>query len=287
MRQMNGLVGALLAGPVGLALALAGGPAAADMIEDCTSGGDVQRKIDGCTAMIEAGNWSGSELAVVYAHRCVAHQATGQSELAFADCDQVVSLAPDAAYAYVGRGNAHAALGQLELAVLDYDEAISRDAGNVLAYFNRASAHSQLGQHEQSIEDFDQLLALDGLNDAQLADIRDRRAFALNWFAWELYTSGRAADGLPLVEEALTVKPEDAGFIDTRASILCALERKPDALDDFAQVIQAGGGDWARHYQQTLTELGYRPGPVDGQWGTNSQNALDEWVQGGCPPPTE
>ena len=279
MRRTIGLAGVLLAAWIV--------PAAADMVEDCTNESDVQRKIEGCTAMIDAGTWSGADLAVIHAHRCWAYNASGQSELALADCDQVVTLAPDAGHAYVGRGNAYATLGQLERAIQDYDEAISRDPGYVQAYFNRANARSELGQHEQSIADFDQLLALDGVNEGQLADIRNRRAIALNWYAWELYTSGRAADGLPVVEEALTVRPTDAGFIDTRASILCALERKPDALDDFAQVIQAGGGDWARHYQQTLTELGYRPGPVDGQWGTNSQNALNEWVQGGCPPPTE
>ena len=268
-------------------LAGSAAPAAADMVEDCFNDSDMQLKIEGCTAMIQDGRWTGTDLAAIHINRCWAYGSSGQAELALADCDQAVSLAPESPQAIALRGNVYGDLGQHERAIQDFDEAIRLDPGYILAYLNRANAHANLDRHEQAIADFDQLLALDGVTEEQAAEIRARRAVALNWFAWELYRSGQAAEGLPRVEEALAVRPNDIGIIDTRASILCALERPEDARGGFAQVIEVGGGDWARQYQQTLTDLGYNPGPVDGLWGPTSQGALDQWVEGGCPPAAE
>jgi tetratricopeptide (TPR) repeat protein len=272
-------------GVAGLLLAAWAGPAAADMVEDCLSNEDAVRKIEGCTAMIDAGTWSGVELAAIYAHRCLAHSSNGEGELALADCDQAVSLAPEDPHTYAGRGDAHARLGDMLAAIEDYSAAIRLDPIYVNARLDRADALSALGQYELAVADYQQLLARGGITEEEATEVRGLRADALNRLAWALYIEGEPEAGLAHVEEALAQKPGAMNFVDTQASILCALGRAEDARAGFAQVIEAGGDDWARYYQQALTDFGYTPGPIDGLWGPTSQGALDAWLQGGCPLP--
>lgn len=274
-------------GSAGVLLAAWMGSAAAEMTEACFNTQDPQGQIDACTAIIEAGSATGDELAGVYIHRCMSYSVSGQGELALADCDRAVSLAPNAPQTHAGRGNVHAGLGRLEEAVDDYDEAIRLDADYAFAYLSRAIALSALGRNELAVADFDRLLEFGIPDEALSAEVNNRRAVALHLLALEHLAAGRPEDGLPLVDEALSVRPDDPSFISARAVILCALARPTGALDGFAQAIEIGGTNFARMYQQSLTNLGHRPGPIDGLWGTNSQNALVAWVESGCPPPAE
>src|SRR6478752_3135348 len=83
-----------------------------------------QQQIDGCTAAIESGGWSGAKLAWAFNNRAIAYQLKGDLDRAFADLDQAIRLDPNDAPAYANRGMIYQARDDLDHAVADYDEAI-------------------------------------------------------------------------------------------------------------------------------------------------------------------
>jgi tetratricopeptide (TPR) repeat protein len=56
-------------------------------------------------------------------------------------------------------------------------------------------------------------------------------AAPLNELAWMAYEQGNAADGLPRAQLAVQLLPENADYQDTLAMILCALDRREEAVE--------------------------------------------------------
>lgn len=176
---------------IALALTLVALPAwtqTADEDKARCFGTEADAKISGCTALINAKQTTGGELAVVYNNRGVAYDFEHLHEQAIADFTQAIALRPDYAYAYFHRGIAYDGwslpgrasadfakavelkhdyadawyhLGWVYFATKHYDWAIT-DFTNVIklkpddanAYNARADAYHASGLHDQAIADY-------------------------------------------------------------------------------------------------------------------------------------
>ena len=65
----------------------------------------VDDRVKGCSAIIDAGQVRGRELAAAYAQRGFAFTLTRNLDQAKNDLDQAIKIAPDYAQAYVNRAN--------------------------------------------------------------------------------------------------------------------------------------------------------------------------------------
>ena len=84
-----------------LAVTLATG-ARADSAADCFSE-DLDRRIEGCTALIEQGDQNAADLSYAYAMRALAYSLKGRYETAIRDYDMAISMKPDFAVALNNR----------------------------------------------------------------------------------------------------------------------------------------------------------------------------------------
>lgn len=84
-----------------------------------------------------------------------------QANLALADFDEAIRLAPTRGEAHVNRGAALMLNGDYQGAIESINEGIALDTNEVhKAYFNRAIAHEELGQLRAAYEDYQQAASL-------------------------------------------------------------------------------------------------------------------------------
>jgi len=93
---------------IGIVLAVAMGPAGAraDSATDCFSE-DIERRIEGCTALIERRDESVADLSLAYAMRALAYSLKGRYDTAIRDYDAAISMKPDFAVALNNRAWAY------------------------------------------------------------------------------------------------------------------------------------------------------------------------------------
>ncbi len=246
-------------------------PARAGMVEDCEQDGDPDLGITSCTAVIHSGQYSGKDLAAAYNNRGSDYVGLGEYRRAIEDFDEALRLDPDFTLAYNNRGLAYGDLGELRRAIEDYDQALRIDPGYAVAYYKRGNAYYNLSEYRRAIEDFDQAARLDPDYDL---------GYALH--AWALYLAGRNTEALDDVERSLSVRPDSLDAIDTRAHVLAALGRRSEALVEFERVMQMGGANWVRSYQEALADHGYYRGAIDGAYGTKTRAALVSCLDAEC-----
>jgi Tfp pilus assembly protein PilF len=78
---------------------------------------DPDVRIAGCTAVIQAGIGTTSEMANAFTNRCAGYNRKGQYDRAIVDCDQAIKVDPNYSQAFVDRGVAY-------LSKSEYDRAI-------------------------------------------------------------------------------------------------------------------------------------------------------------------
>ena len=117
-------------------------------------------RINGCTALIESGSLTRSDLAVSYNNRGAAYQEKRDLDRAIADYDEAIRLHPTYAPAFNNRGNAHQAKGDLDAAIADYSEAIRFDFNFVQAFNNRGKAYQFKGDIDHAIADYNAAINL-------------------------------------------------------------------------------------------------------------------------------
>lgn len=160
-------VGALIAADLFI-----GGTASAQtqqQIDWCENKGDafsLDLQINGCTATIQSGRWSGQDLVRAYYHRSIAYRIKGQYDRAIADYDSVLRLDPKNAAIFISRGNTYRAMGESDHAIADYGEAIRLDPQYANAFYNRGVTYANKGQYDRAIADFDEAIRLDPKNAA-------------------------------------------------------------------------------------------------------------------------
>jgi tetratricopeptide (TPR) repeat protein len=120
--------------------------------------------IDGCSAVIQAGQDSPNRLATAFNNRGVAHKFKGEYDLALEDYNQAILLNPSFANAYNNRGVIYRLKSDYDRAIKDYDEAIWLDSNIPAFFYNRAIAYSDKEDYGRAIGDFDAVLRFNPKN---------------------------------------------------------------------------------------------------------------------------
>src|SRR6476646_4048262 len=108
--------------------------------------------IEGCTAVIQAGKYTGKGLAFAFNNRGIAYQNKGQYDRAVQDYDHAIKLNPKYAEAFYDRSNTYVAKGQYDRAIQDYDQAIKLNPNFASAFNNRGVAYAHKEQYERAIK---------------------------------------------------------------------------------------------------------------------------------------
>ena len=135
-----------------------------EQIDQCVNKGgsyslDIQ--VDGCTAAIESGRWSGKGLAWAFYNRGSAYFVKGDNDRAIADRSEAIRLDPKMAIAYSNRCAAYLNKGDNDRAIVDCEKAIQLDPNLVLALVNRAGVWLNKANYDRAIADSSEAIRLD------------------------------------------------------------------------------------------------------------------------------
>ncbi len=145
-----------------VALALCATGARADIYADCNQSKDFDRRISGCTQVIERGDReTAGNRAIAYNSRGDAYYSKGGVDRAIADYSQAIALDPKFAAAYNIRGIAYYRKGEVDRAIADYSRAIALDPKSADSYIDRGNAYEKKDEHDRTIADYTQAIALD------------------------------------------------------------------------------------------------------------------------------
>jgi tetratricopeptide (TPR) repeat protein len=129
--------------------------------------------------------------------RGYAYDKLGKSDLALADLDESLRLAPQSAWTLVTRGNVRKDKQLVDLAMTDYTEAIRLDPKRDLAYANRADAYLIKQQYPLAIADATKAI-----------EINPRRWFAFAVRGFALFDSGRLDEASSDLAQAVQQYPK-------------------------------------------------------------------------------
>jgi len=148
-----------------LALALSATGAWGDMDADCKQSSDPDRRIRGCTQIIERGKRERREYrAIAYNNRGLAYQEKGEVDRAVADFTTAIKFSPNDARVYSNRGSAYATKGELDRAIANLSKAIALNPKYADAYNSRGVAYAKKDDREQAIADYRTALEIDPSN---------------------------------------------------------------------------------------------------------------------------
>jgi tetratricopeptide (TPR) repeat protein len=118
-------------------------------------------QINGCTAVIQSGQWSGEGLASAFNNRGGAYNDKKDYDRAIADFDQAIRLDPKYAFAYKNRGTAYYGKNDYDRAFADFGQAIRLDPKYAAAYGDRGNLYDDKKDYDRAIADYDQAIRLD------------------------------------------------------------------------------------------------------------------------------
>lgn len=184
-------------------------------------------RIVGCTVVIESGQWSGHGLIWAYFNRGLGFAAK-RDPRAVADFDEVLKIEPQQVRALFERGRFYAAVvGDLDRAVRDLDAAIAAAPNYTDALDYRAGIRRRNGDYDGAIKDFTASIAVD--DDARIHVARGGAYRA----------KGDDAHAVEDYEEALTLVPGRAAFIEARGQANFSMARYEAAAADFASLLDS------------------------------------------------
>jgi tetratricopeptide (TPR) repeat protein len=131
--------------------------------------------IRGCTALIRSGEYSGSDLAVIFTNRGSAYDDKRDEDRAIADHNRAIKLDPKLDLAFNNRANAYGRKGEVDRAMADYDQAIKLNPKFAAAYNNRGTTwRDDKRDNARAIADYDRAI---GIN-PKFADAYNNRGIA-------------------------------------------------------------------------------------------------------------
>jgi tetratricopeptide (TPR) repeat protein len=148
---------ALVAGP----LMLAGSALAFSQRDwDECQASDLDRRIAGCSGIIDDRGATGKSRAVAFNNRGLAYRHKGDLDRAIADYNEAIGLDGKYEPAYYNRGEAYRAKGDTDRAIVDYTEAIRLDANDADPLIARGIAYRVKGDSERAIADLNEAIRL-------------------------------------------------------------------------------------------------------------------------------
>lgn len=142
-------------------LLAAGAPARAEVATDCFSE-DWNRRIGGCTVIIESNTATPAEKAQAYAMRALALSIRGQYDNAIRDYDESIRLAPDFAVALNNRAWAYFKSGRGLKGLPDVERSLQLNPLSEHSWDTRAHIRQTLGQHEAAFSDYERAVDIGG-----------------------------------------------------------------------------------------------------------------------------
>jgi tetratricopeptide (TPR) repeat protein len=201
--------------------------------DDCNQRGDIDRRINGCTAIIQDHNESEANRARAYGNRGITYTNQGDFDRAIVDLSEAIRLDRTWAGGYSNRGRAYREKGDDRRAIADLTEAIRLDPRLVIAYYSRGRAHNNIGDFDRAMADFNEAIRLDptsspfpylwrgrlsrgrGEVDRAIADfteaIRLDPKFEYSYLGrgQAYFQRGRIAESLADLDQAITLTPTE------------------------------------------------------------------------------
>ena len=131
--------------------------ARADAAADCF-GEDNDRRIDGCTALIELRDQSAVDLSHVYAMRALAYSLKGRYSTAIRDYDAAIDMQPDFAVALNNRAWAYFRWGKAATGLPDVEKSLQLSPTSPHTLDTRAHIRQALGDPQGALRDYDQAM---------------------------------------------------------------------------------------------------------------------------------
>jgi tetratricopeptide (TPR) repeat protein len=150
VRRTSALIGVVL----GLVLATG---ARADSAADCFSE-DLDRRIEGCTALIEQGDQGAADLSYAYAMRALAYSLKGRYETAIRDYDVAIAMKPDFAVALNNRAWALFRWGKASEGLPDVERSLELSPTSAHSLDTRAHIKQSLGDPKAALRDYDRAM---------------------------------------------------------------------------------------------------------------------------------
>ncbi len=134
----------------------------ANRYNNCNQDADIERRIQGCSQVIERGKRENSNNRVLaYYHRGLAHAENGDHDAAITDFTSAIKLKPKYVVTFMSRGISFAAKGDYDSAVADFTRAINRNPKFASAFVERADIYRRKGELDRANKDFVKATKLD------------------------------------------------------------------------------------------------------------------------------
>ena len=156
MKRSTGLIAGLF-----LSAAVAGSVLAADDAVSCF-GEDIERRITGCTALIEKRDSSVAEMSSVYAMRALAYSLKGQYATAIDDYDVAITMRPDFAVALNNRAWAYFRWGKAATGLPDVEKSLQLSPTSAHSLDTRAHIKQALGEPQAALRDYTKAMFFGG-----------------------------------------------------------------------------------------------------------------------------
>ena len=167
MRLLYPIVVAVLA-----LIALVPPARADDDYRDCfkasTDANQTETGVAICTRLIKGGQWKGPDLARLLSNRAALYIKLQKLDLAMADLDRVVAIAPDYVFAHDNRGEVWRLRGNNDKAIAEYTKAIKIDPNFLSAYYDRGQTYEAMKDLDKARADYQ--AALDKPGDGRPID---------------------------------------------------------------------------------------------------------------------
>jgi tetratricopeptide (TPR) repeat protein len=135
--------------------------ARADSVSDCF-GEYIERRIEGCTALIESGDQRSADLSLAYDMRALAYSLKGNYDRAIPDYDQAINMKPDFAVALNNRAWAYYRWGKPERALIDVEKSLEYSPTSAHTLDTRAHIKQVMGDPEAALRDYDSAMWFGG-----------------------------------------------------------------------------------------------------------------------------
>jgi len=132
-------------------------PARADAAADCFSE-DIERRIEGCTALIEQRDQSVADLSFAYAMRALAYSLKGSYATAIRDYDMAINMRPDFAVALNNRAWAYFRWGKAATGLPDVERSLELSPTSPHTLDTRAHIRQAMGDPTAALRDYDKAM---------------------------------------------------------------------------------------------------------------------------------
>lgn len=263
---------------------------------DQVEAGALDKAIDACTAALESGMLSDRNYSVTANNRGRAHLRSGAFAQAEQDFTKAISYDPKNVHALNNRGAARIELGAFAEAKQDLTAALALAPAHARAFFNRGRALEAIGEPAAALKDYEAAAKIDAAfaaaaqsRDRLMAEIALRDATPATPSAPVIFIN---VDERPTQTLRIGAKNASATPAQTATQIAVGTLTTPAAAEvavDWEALFARADAQMrarsvnVRAVQRDLEAAGYKPGPIDNDYGRRTRAALRACFEDRCP----